>query len=182
MHISRQCNEPGEASDMALERRRYTPRTVGELPRSALTPQFGDQAQDIEAVLFAQEPSFHEYRDQARMQHVDVSPLDDTTPPTSQMNPPSTNDDAQSTWRYIMPEALFPPCQDYDLEELQSSALSDPLSPMSAASTSPSKKKGGRAKGFRFSHDDAKNTKQVRKDGSCWHCFYMRKRVRALVL
>jgi hypothetical protein len=75
-------------------------------------------------------------------------------------------------WHHQMPEAFFPPCH---LDELQSRALSDALSPMSATSTF--KNRGGRAIGYRLSEDGAENAKQVRKCQSCWHCFFMKKTV-----
>jgi hypothetical protein len=161
---------------MALELHEYIPRAVVDPPWSAFTPRVGNQA------LFAPEfgSVFDAYHVQEQMKDVDWPTRDKTTQTASHVNPPSTSQEAQGVWQHQTPEALFPPCYDFDFDELQPNIASDAVSPLSTTAGSTFRKVGGRANGYRLPDKVAENARRVRQIGSCWHCFYVKKKVRML--
>jgi hypothetical protein len=164
---------------MSAEELWTLPRTIPSSPWSPIERRMSDPAPGVEVNLFAPKPGpvFIAYHDEQGIQDPELPPMDEDTQSTILSPLVSANFVADGGWHHQMPEALFPPCHAQNLNGLQPSNLADFASPMSTTTTSTNKNKGGRPVGYRLTDQGAKNAREVREEGSCWHCFYAKKKV-----
>ena len=165
--------------------REFIPRSVGE-PFSDYFPRVGDSSPGPDIMVGALEPD----------PHLNAYLQQDTTygtryHPDSQTSSPSLVDDSvvaeesAPTWQHQMPETAFglPRANDQPhlvpvLGSTMTRSHSVPRSP-SQVSTPPSwKSKGGRRHGYRLTKAGARNARDIRQLGSCWHCYLMKIKVR----
>jgi hypothetical protein len=175
--------QPNTASIDALHE--LIPRSIGE-PFSNCFPRVGDPSPGHGIMVGGLEPDpyLNAYYQQETMYRTEYHP-DSQASSASLVDDSVLAEESAPTWPHQVPETAFGLPHTNDNSHLvpvlvsemsRSHSISKSLSQTSSPSSC--KSKGGRRYGFRLSKDGARNARNIRQLGSCWHCYLMKTKVR----
>lgn len=175
--------QPNTASFDTLHE--FIPRSVEE-PFSDYFPRVGDRSPGPAIMVGALEPDPHlnAYLQQDTVYSTGYRP-DSQVSSTSFVDDSGSIEESAPIWQHQIPETAFglPHSNDHShlaplLVRKMSRSHSVSRSPSQMSTPSSWKSKGGRRHGFRLSRDGARNARDIRQVGSCWHCYLMKIKVR----